>query len=920
MHKWLVLAIVLAVVVSAVAWGSGFGPDHLIKIDLRGRANFDRAAALGIKPVFRSGNQFYAVIDGATLAELTAAHLPFDVVETNPSFKDHYYYVQSSSAAQKYGALTRSADDIIDAMAGWQLWKSAVPISADNNPYGATLYPLMDRAVALTYLDPLPVAASMPATPILDSIVGMISEDSIISYASYLENLDTRYTFTETNDTAQAWLQDKFASFGYTDVIIDTFDVEGWYGHNVICTKLGTEEPDQHIIIGAHYDSYNGDTDPMIYAPGCDDNASGTAGVLEIARALYDIPTRKTIIFIAFDGEEQWMYGSYYYAGRFAAAGKDADVMINMDMIGYEPAGSWEVWLNTNPESMGYALAAEQLANMYTDLWPLINPNIGASDQLPFEEAGYHVLWAEEGEFNDPNYHHNTDRLTELNTPYWTDVVRMVGLVTYQAAEAPEAVTDIELWDVGDGHTLEARWTPVADPDVTGYRVYYGTYSGAQSGMISVAGASSSGQQITGLAEGVLYYVSVAAVFPSGVESIVRPEDSLRTYNIPRTPSNVVAETEYHHIDLFWGSSVELDLSHYVIYRGLDSLSMIEYAPFVTGSTYSDNVVDPVTWYFYRVVAVDNDANASAQSAAVYATSATFDQGTLVFNLTADYMGNPTEQQQLDVYEEIFAGYPHGYVDYDDYGEPVSKSILGQYGTLYWIDDDLSWESWPADHWAKLNWYLSYGNGFVLTGWQTPNEALAGNFLYDQFHVTDVERIDALDCVGGIGENGIPSVVFDTAKVVAIFAPWDGKLMRIWSMTPGDASAEVILRYNSAIDDPARESLPVAVRRNTGLGRIALIGLPLYYIRNADALALVATLADWFGLPPADPGDLNADGSIDLADVMVACHVVFEGMFPPTGYIHSDTNGDCRCTVLDVVYMIDYVFRGGPDPLAGCDR
>jgi hypothetical protein len=292
----------------------------------------------------------------------------------------------------------------------------------------------------------------------------------------------------------------------------------------------------------------------------------------------------------------------------------------------------------------------------------------------------------------------------------------------------------------------------------------------------------------------------------------------------------------------------------------------------------------------------------------------------LVFNLTADYMGNPTAEQQLDVYSTIFAGYPHGYVDYDDYDEPVPKAVLGQYETLYWIDDDLSWENWPPDHWAKLNWYLSYGNSFVLAGWQTPNEAQAGNFLYNQFHVSDVERIDALDCVGGIGEDGFPSVVFDTAKVVAIYTPWDGKLLRIWAMTPADASAEVILRYNSAIDDPARELLPVAVRRNTGLGRMALIGLPLYYMRNADAQSLVATLADWFGLPAADPGDLNADGTIDLADVMVACHVIFEGMSPPTGYPHTDTNGDCKCTVLDVVHMIDYVFRGGPDPLAGCEK
>jgi hypothetical protein len=902
------------------AWAEGFGPDHLIRIDLRQRADFDRAATIGLKPVFRSGNEFYAVIDGKALSALTTAHLPFAVVETDP-FSDGFYYVQSKSVAQKSRSLTKTADAILDEMAGWQLWKSDIPVPARGSLYGASLYPITDREVSLTYLTPL-VAASpaMPSVPILDSIADLISEDSIVAYATYLENLVTRYTFTEPNDVAQAYIEDKFASFGYSDVDIDTFPVEGWYGHNVICTKPGTVEPDRCIIIGAHYDSYNGQTDPMILAPGCDDNASGTVGVLEIARALANMPTRQTIIFIAFDGEEQWMYGSYYYANRAAAAGMDIDVMINMDMIGYEPGGSWEVWLKTNPESIGYAYAAEQLALAYTNLLPMIDPYIGASDQLPFEEAGYHVLWAEEGEFNVPNYHMDSDRLSELNPPYWTDVVRTVGLLTYNIAESPRPVEAVELWDVGDGQTLEARWTPVTAPDVTGYRVYYGTYSGAQSHMVAVSGAGAVSQQIGGLNEGTLYYVSVAAVLASGGESIVRPEASLIPYYLPRTPSSVAAETEYHRVDLSWDPSVELDFDHYVIYRGLDSLSLTEYESSVAASSYNDGNVDPATLYFYRVVAVDGDGNQSPPSDIVWATSATFDQGILLFNLTAHFMGNPTEEQQLDVYSAIFAAYPHGYCDYDDYDDPVAKSELGQYGTLYWIDDDLSWENWPADHWAKLNWYLSYGNSFVVVGWQTPNEASSGSFLYDQFRISDIECINAVDCVGGIGEGGFPSVVFDTAKVVDIYTPWDGKLAQIWTMTPADASAEVILRYNSAIDDPAREMLAVGIRRNTGIGRIALLSLPLYYIRNADAQAVVATLSDWFGIPAADPGDLNADGSIDLLDVMVACDVIFEGMSPPTGYLHTDTNGDCMCNVLDVVCMIDYVFRGGPEPVAGCAR
>jgi len=79
-------------------------------------------------------------------------------------------------------------------------------------------------------------------------------------------------------------------------------------------------------------------------------------------------------------------------------------------------------------------------------------------------------------------------------------------------------------------------------------------------------------------------------------------------------------------------------------------------------------------------------------------------------------------------------------------------------------------------------------------------------------------------------------------------------------------------------------------------------------------------MALWFGLPPADPGDLNADGLINVEDVLVAAAATFEGVTPPTGYLHADTNGDCLCNVLDAVCLIDFVFRGGPAPVAGCGR
>ncbi len=73
------------------------------------------------------------------------------------------------------------------------------------------------------------------------------------------------------------------------------------------------------------------------------------------------------------------------------------------------------------------------------------------------------------------------------------------------------------------------------------------------------------------------------------------------------------------------------------------------------------------------------------------------DQDMLIFDVTGHTSGDPTEADQLLVYNQIFAGYQHGYYQYDSYSVPIDKSELGQYQTIFWIDDDISREVWPAD-------------------------------------------------------------------------------------------------------------------------------------------------------------------------------------------------------------------------------
>lgn len=116
------------------------------------------------------------------------------------------------------------------------------------------------------------------------------------------------------------------------------FAIENVTAANVIGYIEGRDKSlkDEFIIIGAHFD-HAGDNKNGTYNPGALDNASGTAVMMEIARMLKEgnYKPKKSILFIAFNGEEEGLYGSYYYANNpLYPLNKNNTVMINLDMVG----------------------------------------------------------------------------------------------------------------------------------------------------------------------------------------------------------------------------------------------------------------------------------------------------------------------------------------------------------------------------------------------------------------------------------------------------------------------------------------------------------------------------------------------------------------------------------------------------------
>lgn len=172
----------------------------------------------------------------------------------------------------------------------------------------------------------------------VDSIQGKI--EHLCSYHN--RRFDSRYIWE-----VQDWLVDYYNSLGIDTVMLHDFKVEkpGFpeeTADNILAVQWGTKTPNEFVICGAHYDSWNDDgTDPdTIRSPGADDNASGVAGILETARILSNYTFDRSIIYANWCAEEIGLVGSAAYAHDMAEQGMDIVGYFNLDMTGYLEEGT----------------------------------------------------------------------------------------------------------------------------------------------------------------------------------------------------------------------------------------------------------------------------------------------------------------------------------------------------------------------------------------------------------------------------------------------------------------------------------------------------------------------------------------------------------------------------------------------------
>ena len=335
-----------------------------------------------------------------------------------------------------------------------------------------------------------PASAQVQA---IQDAVASVEADSLLSDVERLVAFDTRFMGSDSNWAAVEWLEDCFQAMGY-DVRRDSFVVDvskSVLGQqfvlndltqvNLVASHRGVINPDRKIVLGAHYDSISLDRpqSEQDFAPGADDNATGVAAVLEIARLLRDRQTGMTVEFVLFGAEELGLVGSAAHAAAVSSRGEDVAAMIGLDVLGTRSDIVPDAFtLDTTAPYLDVANQVADAAEAYTDVFSrdgssgsrLMVTSIGCrcSDHQSYLNNGIPAVGVFQY-FTNPSPHINmsTDTIEQVDIAYVAEITRAILAGILDVAGFPRRSPDFDAdGTVGFGDFLlfaEAFGTEMTD-------------------------------------------------------------------------------------------------------------------------------------------------------------------------------------------------------------------------------------------------------------------------------------------------------------------------------------------------------------------------------------------------------------------------------------------------------------------------
>ncbi|MEU7713072.1 M20/M25/M40 family metallo-hydrolase [Micromonospora chalcea] len=284
---------------------------------------------------------------------------------------------------------------------------------------------------------------------------------------------------------------------------------------NVVATLRGDVTPERVYVITGHYDSRATDVmDAVSDAPGADDDASGVAVVMELARVLSTRRTEATVVLAAVAAEEQGLYGSAYLASQLKAAGVDVQAMFSNDIVGSSTADDGtrdprtvRLFAEGVPTAETPAEASvrqsvggendspsRQLARFVTDVAE--NSATGMDVRVIYRRDRYlrgsdHISFLREGwpagRFTEPNedfaHQHQDVRVVDgmqygdlpefCDFDYITRVARVNAATLWSLAQAPGTPKNVTVVTTNLTNDTTLRWQRGPEPDLAGYEVVW---------------------------------------------------------------------------------------------------------------------------------------------------------------------------------------------------------------------------------------------------------------------------------------------------------------------------------------------------------------------------------------------------------------------------------------------------------------
>ena len=335
-----------------------------------------------------------------------------------------------------------------------------------------------------------PISDLVPAVdPEIAALLDSVSTQNLMGYVQRLENFGTRNTFssTERDDfgigAARRWIFSEFerAGGGRLDVQWQdyplTFEGRSSTQRNIIATLPGSGEYPGVLVLMANYDTRAADwLDGRSLAPGADDNGSGIAALLEIARLMSLRTWNQTIIFAALTAEEQGTFGSRHFIEQAVAGNMQIDAAINNDMIGGRADIPQSVRLYSigpdTSEARQLARYVDYVGGLYLPTFPVtmldgLDREGRWGDQREFVAAEYPAIRLIESEEDLSIQNSTRDTWSLIDYDYFQRIVQLnlATLASMACAPPPAAIAE----PLADPGTFQIAWA--TDPDVKGYAI-----------------------------------------------------------------------------------------------------------------------------------------------------------------------------------------------------------------------------------------------------------------------------------------------------------------------------------------------------------------------------------------------------------------------------------------------------------------